>query len=337
MTLRLAGVSKRFDTRSGPQPVLDDITLEVPDGRMMVIVGPSGSGKTTLLRCIAGLEQPDSGTIEVSGRDVTRRPPGARDIAMVFQDYALYPHLSVRDNIAFGLKARKTSRDETERAVGSAAALVGLGEVMDRSPDQLSGGERQRVALARALVRRPAAFLLDEPLSNLDAELRAQTRTEIRSLQRSLQTTTVYVTHDQVEAMTMGDTVAVLRAGVLEQVGTPMDLYERPANSFVARFLGSPAMNLAPGPMWGLDEATVAGVRPERLRITGPGNGSVDATVVAVEPIGGEAIVHVAIAAERLLVRQDLRVAPGEGDRVGLSFAASDLHVFDRASGRRIS
>ena len=334
MTLRLSGLTKTFDTGDGP-PVLDRIDLEVPDGQMMVVVGPSGSGKTTLLRCVAGLETADAGVVEVGGRDVTRMPPGDRDIAMVFQDYALYPHLSVRDNIGFGLRARKIPREEASRSIGSAAEMVGLSGVLDRSPGQLSGGERQRVALARALVRKPAAFLLDEPLSNLDAELRAQTRTEIRALQRSLRTTTIYVTHDQVEAMTMGDAVAVLRAGVVEQVGSPMELYESPSNSFVARFLGSPPMNLAPGPLWGLDDAKLGGVRPERLSIVGVGDGFFDATVVAVEPIGGEVIVHLGVDAHRLLVRQDLRSAPGQGQLVGVAFERGDLVVFDRASGNR--
>lgn len=336
MTLRLHGLSKRFDTGGGVQ-VLDGVDLQVDDGQMMVVVGPSGSGKTTLLRCIAGLETVDEGNVQVAGRDVTHLAPGDRDVAMVFQDYALYPHLSVRDNIGFGLRARKTPSAEAANAVRSAAETVGLANVLDRSPGQLSGGERQRVALARALVRRPSAFLLDEPLSNLDAELRAQTRTEIRSLQRSLGTTTVYVTHDQVEAMTMGDAVAVLRAGVIEQVGAPMDLYEAPANAFVARFLGSPPMNLAAGPLWGLDQAKLGGVRPERLSLVAPGQGFIDATITAVEPIGGEVIVHLAVGEERLLARRDLRSAPAVGASVGITYAASDLFAFDRATGERIS
>ena len=335
MSLQLKGLSKAFESGGAATRVLREVDLSVSDGEMTVVVGPSGSGKTTLLRCIAGLERPDEGTVEVAGSDVTLLPPGRRDIAMVFQDYALYPHLTVRDNIAFGLKARKTPAAEAERAVASAAALVGLTDVLHRAPGQLSGGERQRVALARALVRKPAAFLLDEPLSNLDAELRAQTRTEIRALQRSLGTTTVYVTHDQVEAMTMGDQVAVLRAGRVEQVGSPMELYERPANSFVARFLGSPPMNLAPGGLWGLGDGVVGGVRPERLAVVGSGTGNLDGTVVAVEPIGGEAIVHVAVEGERLLVRRDLRSSPREGEPVGLAFERGDLHAFD-ADGARI-
>ncbi len=334
MSLRLAGISKSFHT-DGPRLVLDRVSLEVQDGRMMVIVGPSGSGKTTLLRCVAGLEDVDAGTVEVRGRDVTRSQPGDRDVAMVFQDFALYPHLSVRDNISFGLRARKVPRERIENRVGEAAAMVGLEGSLDASPNHLSGGERQRVALARALVRRPAAFLLDEPLSNLDAELRTQTRREIRSLQKSLGTTTLYVTHDQVEAMTMGDTVAVLRAGTVEQVGSPSELYERPANVFVARFLGSPPMNLFPAALMGSTQAATLGVRPERITLVDQGTGRLTGVIDAVEPVGGEALVHVRSADARLVVRTDARSTPRAGDQVGLQFPDSDLHAFD-ADDRRV-
>ncbi len=335
MTLRLTDISKSFHTR-GTRLVLDRVSLEVEEGRMMVLVGPSGSGKTTLLRCVAGLENLDDGRVEVDGRDVTRLGPGDRDIAMVFQDYALYPHLSVRDNIAFGLRARRVPGAQIDRQVREAAGKVGLDGSLDASPNHLSGGERQRVALARALVRRPAAFLLDEPLSNLDAELRTQTRREIRSLQRSLRTTTLYVTHDQVEAMTMGDTVAVLRAGRIEQVGSPAELYEKPANVFVARFLGSPPMNLFPAAVLGSSSATTLGVRPERLDLGNARSGRLDGVVDLVEPVGGEAIVHVRSGDGLLfLVRRDVRNAPRPGDGVGLDFADSDVHAFD-ADERRI-
>lgn len=334
MSLRLTGISKSFHT-SGSRLVLDGVTLEVQDGRMMVIVGPSGSGKTTLLRCVAGLEEVDQGTVEVGGRDVTRAGPGERDVAMVFQDYALYPHLSVRENIAFGLRARKVPRDQIDQQVTDAAATVGLQDSLAASPGHLSGGERQRVALARALVRRPAAFLLDEPLSNLDAELRTQTRREIRTLQHSLQTTTLYVTHDQVEAMTMGDTVAVLRAGKLEQVGGPSELYERPANVFVARFLGSPPMNLFPAGVLGSSQAVTIGIRPERIALVEPAAGRLEGVVEVVERVGGEAIVHVMAGSARLLVRADVRTAPKPGDAVGLGFADMDVHAFD-ADERRV-
>ena len=334
MSLCLTGICKSFHT-SGSRVVLDDVSLEVQDGRMTVIVGPSGSGKTTLLRCVAGLEDVDRGRIEVGGRDVTSAGPGERDVAMVFQDYALYPHLSVRENIAFGLRARKVPRDQIDKQVAEAAAAVGLESSLGAAPNHLSGGERQRVALARALVRRPAAFLLDEPLSNLDAELRTQTRREIRALQQSLQTTTLYVTHDQVEAMTMGDTVAVLRAGRLEQVGGPGDLYERPANVFVARFLGSPPMNLFPADVLGSSRGVTAGVRPERIALVEPTTGRLEGVVDIVEPIGGEAIVHVIAAGSRFLVRSDVRTAPRPGDSVGLGFADTDVHAFD-ADDRRL-
>ena len=333
MSLRLTDVSKTFHTR-GSRLVLDSVSLEVEDGQMMVIVGPSGSGKTTLLRCVAGLEDVDGGTVEVDGRDVTAAGPGERDVAMVFQDYALYPHLSVRENISFGLRARKVPRAEIEVQVREAATTVGLDGSLDASPNHLSGGERQRVALARALVRRPAAFLMDEPLSNLDAELRTQTRREIRALQRSLQTTTLYVTHDQVEAMTMGDTVAVLRAGSVEQVGTPAALYDRPANVFVARFLGTPAMNLIPAALVASTRAATLGIRPERIRLVPAGSGRLDGVVDVVEPIGAEAIVHVRSNEAQIVVRSDVRLAPRTGDRVGLDFVDGDVHAFD-TDGKR--
>lgn len=334
MSLRLTDISKSFHT-TGSRLVLDRVSLEVADGQMMVIVGPSGSGKTTLLRCVAGLEELDQGAVEVGGRDVTRVGPGDRDVAMVFQDYALYPHLSVRDNISFGLRARKVPRAQIDELVRDAAGVVGLDGSLEASPNHLSGGERQRVALARALVRRPAVFLLDEPLSNLDAELRTQTRREIRSLQSSLQTTTLYVTHDQVEALTMGDMVAVLRAGKIEQVGSPTELYERPANVFVARFLGSPPMNLFPASVLGTATATTLGVRPERITLGEESSGRLQGIVEAVEPVGGEAIVHVVAGGCRLLVRNDIRSAPRPGDRVGLRFVDSEVHRFD-AEERRV-
>ena len=295
---------------------------------MMVVVGPSGSGKTTLLRCIAGLEQPDEGRVHVGGRDVTEAGPGERDVAMVFQDYALYPHLSVRDNIAFGLRARRMKADEVDARVREAVRSLGMEDTLERSPAALSGGERQRVALARALVREPSVFLLDEPLSNLDAELRAQTRLEIRELQKRLAVTTVYVTHDQVEAMTMGDKVAVLRDGHVEQVGVPMDVYDSPANAFVARFLGSPPMNVVSAGTLGQAADGSIGIRPERLALVGAGTGRLTGAIVATERIGAEAIVHVDVASERLLVRCDAREAPVGGAEVGLEFADADLHRF---------
>jgi multiple sugar transport system ATP-binding protein len=304
----MAEVTLRHVQKSfGPVTVIEDLDLDVEDHEFMVLVGPSGCGKSTALRMIAGLEETTGGTIEIGGRVVNDVPPKDRDIAMVFQSYALYPHMTVRENLEFGLKIRKTPAPEMARLVGEAAAILGLGEYLDRKPKQLSGGQRQRVAVGRAIVRQPAVFLFDEPLSNLDAKLRVQMRAEISRLQRQLRTTTVYVTHDQVEAMTMGHRIAVMLKGKLQQVGTPLEVYERPANLFVAGFIGTPPMNFLPGVLAGLagltgDTATatvatgglelrlpaglaaatrgqegrrvVVGIRPENLREPGWGGGA---------------------------------------------------------------
>jgi multiple sugar transport system ATP-binding protein len=249
----MAEVTLRHVQKSfGPVTVIEDLDLDVADHEFMVLVGPSGCGKSTALRMIAGLEETTGGTIEIGGRVVNDVPPKDRDIAMVFQSYALYPHMTVRENLEFGLKIRKTPAPEMARLVGDAAAILGLGEYLDRKPKQLSGGQRQRVAVGRAIVRQPAVFLFDEPLSNLDAKLRVQMRAEISRLQKQLRTTTVYVTHDQIEAMTMGHRIAVMQKGKLQQVGTPLEVYERPANLFVAGFIGTPPMNLLPGVLAGL-------------------------------------------------------------------------------------
>src|SRR5215216_5653156 len=243
----MATVSFKSATRIYPgsdTPAVDKLDLEIEDGEFMVLVGPSGCGKSTSLRMLAGLEEVNEGSIYIGDRDVTHRPPKERDIAMVFQNYALYPHMSVADNMGFALKMQGVSKDDRAKRVQEAAKLLGLEEYLDRKPKALSGGQRQRVAMGRAIVRNPQVFLMDEPLSNLDAKLRVQTRTQIAELQHRLGVTTVYVTHDQVEAMTMGDRVAVLRDGVLQQVDTPLNLYDRPRNKFVAGFIGSPAMNL---------------------------------------------------------------------------------------------
>jgi|SRR5579864_411673 len=303
----MAEVTLRHVQKSfGPVTVIEDLDLDVEDHEFMVLVGPSGCGKSTALRMIAGLEEATGGTIEIGGRVVNDVPPKDRDIAMVFQSYALYPHMTVRENLEFGLKIRKTPAPEMARLVGEAAAILGLGDYLDRKPKQLSGGQRQRVAVGRAIVRQPAVFLFDEPLSNLDAKLRVQMRAEISRLQRQLRTTTVYVTHDQVEAMTMGHRIAVMQQGKLQQVGTPLEVYERPANLFVAGFIGTPPMNFLPGVLAGragggtdggmaavvagglelrlpagLQAATrgreghrvVAGIRPENLREPGWGGG----------------------------------------------------------------
>lgn len=334
MSVAVRGLSKTFPTgRRFPDVVaVDDVTLEVADGELVVVVGPSGSGKSTLLRCIAGLEEPSAGTIEVAGRDVTQFPPGERDIAMVFQEHALYPHLSVRANIAFGLAARRVEEAAISEKVNDVAALMGLEDVLERRPRQLSGGERQRVALARAIVRQPAAFLMDEPLSDLDAELRAFMRAEIHALQRRLETTTIYVTHDQTEALTMGDRVVVLRGGHIEQTAAPADLYDSPANTFVARFIGSPPMNVFPSALLGGKDGNFLGIRPERLRLTGAGEGLIRGRVTHVETIGHEVVVHVMVADEILLARAPRAAAPIGGAEAGLFFDDDAVHVF-RADG----
>jgi multiple sugar transport system ATP-binding protein len=334
----LFGLHKTFDEpKIGELVALDEVDLEALDGELMVIVGPSGSGKTTLLRCIAGLEMPDSGRIEVGGKDVTNLPPGARDVAMVFQDFALYPHLSARDNISFGLRAAKTPEDEIGSRVNDVTDLLGLEEALDRRPGELSGGERQRVALARAIVREPSLFLLDEPLSNLDAELRTTTRAEIRSLQRRLGTTAIYVTHDQVEAMTMGDRVAVLRAGRVEQVAPPTELYDSPATAFVARFLGSPPMNLFEASLYRADGGAGAlGIRPEHLRVVDVGHGRMTGRVTAVELLGDVAIVHIVVGGHQLLAKVLRETAPDAGVEVDVAFEDSQVHEFDGLDGRAI-
>ncbi|MBI4955771.1 MAG: ABC transporter ATP-binding protein [Myxococcales bacterium] len=345
-----------------PPAALAALDLEVADGELVVVVGPSGCGKSTLLRLVAGLETPDTGTVVLGGRDLAGVPPQARDVSMVFQGYALYPHLSVRDNIGFPLKMRRVARPERERRVREAAALVGLEALLGRRPGELSGGERQRVAMARAIVRSPQAFLFDEPLSNLDAKLRAELRLEIAALVRRLGVTSLYVTHDQVEAMTMADRVVVLRAGELQQEGPARAVYEAPANVFVAGFLGTPTMNLvpvervagearAPGlalPLPALfadelrtqafDGALVVGVRPEALGL-GPereGDVRIGARVTAVEPLGAETYLYVEADGTRLSARLPGFVPLAVGRRATLAVAPGTLHWFDAGSGRRL-
>ena len=357
----LEHVSKRFDDVTA----VDDHKLEVADEEFLVLLGPSGCGKSTALRMIAGLEEPDEGTITIGDRVVNDVEAKDRDIAMVFQSYALYPHMTVRRNIEFPLRSRKVSPEERQRLVADAAESLDLQELLDRKPAQLSGGQRQRVALARAIVRRPQAFLMDEPLSNLDAKLRVQTRAELVELQRRLAATVVYVTHDQVEAMTMGHRIAVLDRGVLQQVGAPQDVYARPANLFVARFIGSPPMNTLTGrvardgeglvaeldggrlniapeiaaALAGRDvEEVVVGVRPEDLHIA-DGAGDVpglDVTVSVIESLGYERhIVCRLDDGQPVIVRQPAHdPAPREGDTVRL--VADDLHVFDPRTGERV-
>jgi ABC-type sugar transport system ATPase subunit len=331
VSISLAGVHKAYRGRRREEPVqaLDGVDLEIGDGELVVVVGPSGSGKTTLLRCVAGLEMPDEGSIHVDGVDVTSLPPGDRDVAMVFQDYALFPHMSARANIGFGLRARKESSKVIEDRVTRAAEMLALQSVLDRRPGELSGGERQRVALGRAIVREPKAFLMDEPLSNLDAEMRADMRADMKQLQRRLARAMLYVTHDQIEAMTMGDRVAVLRAGRVEQVGPAMELFEKPATAFVARFIGSPAMNVFPAGMTDGGEAHWLGVRPERIRIVASGEGRLEGTVQSVEPIGHETIVRVDVIGHSIAILVPKHEGPGLDEPVGLMFLDTDVHRFD--------
>jgi len=332
----------------GDTVAVNELTLEVEDGEFMVLVGPSGSGKTTALRMLAGLEALSSGSIRIGDRVVDDVAPRERDIAMVFQDYALYPQMSVRQNLAFGLKIRKVPKAEIERRVTQAAGFLGLEPLLERKPRALSGGQRQRVALGRALVRDPQVFLMDEPLSNLDAKLRAQTRAEIRRLQREVGTTTVYVTHDQVEAMTMGDRIAIMRDGILEQVGDPDTVYERPANTFVAGFIGSPAMSLARIGDLRLDGGfdrevapdTIVGARPEHTRLWEDGAGlvgPVDGEVTYVEALGRETLLGVTTAGgHSFVVEVDGRHRADPGDALRFGFRKGRLYLFDAADERAI-
>ncbi|MDR0436107.1 MAG: sn-glycerol-3-phosphate ABC transporter ATP-binding protein UgpC [Propionibacteriaceae bacterium] len=364
----MATVSFKGATRIYPgstRPAVDSLDLEIGDGEFMVLVGPSGCGKSTSLRMLAGLEEVDQGKVFIGERDVTDLPPKDRDIAMVFQNYALYPHMSVADNMGFALKLAGVPRAERDRQVLEAAKLLGLEEYLDRKPKALSGGQRQRVAMGRAIVRKPQVFLMDEPLSNLDAKLRVSTRTEIAKLQARLGVTTVYVTHDQVEAMTMGDRVAVLKDGLLQQADSPMVLYDAPVNLFVAGFIGSPAMNLLTGdvvdggvrvgdyvmpvPREVLDRASgeeklVLGVRPENFTVA-PEGISVDIDVV--EELGADAYLYSTLAglsgdakltAPQLVVRVPGRDAPARGATVKLNISdPAKLHVFSSATELRIS
>jgi ABC-type sugar transport system ATPase subunit len=316
------------------------VDLEVRDGEFMVLVGPSGCGKSTLLRLIAGLETPESGRILLNADDVTQLGPQPRDLAMVFQSYALYPHMTVRENLAYGLRVRRTDAAAIRTRIGAVADALEIESLLDRRPSQLSGGQRQRVALGRAMVREPKAFLFDEPLSNLDPSLRAQARAELLRLHRRLQTTIVYVTHDQEEAMTLADRVAVMRAGAIEQVGPPLEVYSRPANTFVAGFIGSPPMNLLPAPVLGVSApaGAVVGVRPHDVVI---GNdGPLRATVDLVEPRGHDAVVHATLQGDtpgEVVAVVRASQAPSFGDSVTISFARDAMHVFDRMSGARIA
>ena len=334
------GVRKDYDGVAA----LRGIDLEAAAGELLAVLGPSGSGKSTLLRVTAGLEPVTAGGVSIGGRDVTRVSPGRRNVAMVFQTYALFPHLDVAENIGFGLEAREVPRRERRGRIIEAARVVGCSDLLDRRPAELSGGERQRVALARALVRDPDVFLLDEPLSNLDAQLRAQMRTELKELQRRVGATMVYVTHDQVEALTLGDRLAVLRAGSLHQVGTPDEVFERPADRFVAGFVGTPAMNFLPArldgdslrfPATSGDDGrpVEVGIRPDRVRLGGDGT---VADVRLVEVAGSEAFVHLRVFGSTVVARVPSSERPRAGDRVRVEIHPRELQVFDAVTGRRI-
>lgn len=365
--VRLDRVRKVYD---GGHVAVADATFEAHDGELLVLVGPSGCGKSTTLRMIAGLETVTAGTISIGSRVVNDLAPKERDIAMVFQSYALYPHMTVFENLAFGLTLRRQPREEIERRVRRAAGLLALDDMLERKPRQLSGGQRQRVALGRALVREPAVFLLDEPLSNLDAKLRLAMRTEIAKLHRRLGATMIYVTHDQIEAMTLGQRIVVFKQGVIQQIDTPMRLYDSPANLFVAGFLGSPAMNFLRGRLLrgdglalevgagtlpleapGVKRAAlleylgrdlIAGLRPEELRLAAATPAAtleprLTAIVEAVELAGSEAYLHARFGAHEIVARITPQTLPATGERVTLSFSPARLHFFDPLSEKRIA
>ncbi len=350
--ITLHGIRKSY----GAVDVLKGIDLSIGEGELVVFVGPSGCGKSTLLRMIAGLDQPTGGTIEINGVDVTPRSAADRGLAMVFQSYALYPHMSVRQNMAFGLQNTRMPKAEIEARIADAARLLEIEPLLERRPGQLSGGQRQRVAIGRAIVRRPTAFLLDEPLSNLDAELRVSMRAELSALHARLGATMVHVTHDQVEAMTMADRIVVLRAGQIEQVDTPLNLYNRPANLFVAGFIGAPGMNLIAAEMLGQGRARLAsgpvvslaglplpdigavtlGLRPQHLELAAVGRASLTARVVLIEALGAETVVHADLGeGARVLAVLPGQPALARGDAVGFGFDPARLHAFGR-DGQRL-
>ncbi len=358
----MASVSFRNVEKSfGATKVIHGISFEIADGEFVVLVGPSGCGKSTLLRMLAGLEEISAGTIAIDGRVVNDLESKDRDIAMVFQSYALYPHMTVRDNMGFSLRLRKADKGEIDARVAKAAKILNLDPYLARYPRELSGGQRQRVAMGRAIVRDPKVFLFDEPLSNLDAKLRVAMRAEIKALHQRLKTTTVYVTHDQIEAMTMADRIVVMHDGIVEQIGAPLELYDRPDNLFVAQFIGSPAMNVVDGTLrrdggavhveaaggvrWpvghspGADgQAVSLGVRPEHLGLApASAAGTVPAEVVVVEPTGAETELVITAGEAQLILVTHGRPDVNPGDRVGLAVDPATVHLFDRATGRRIA
>ena len=355
------GLSDIRKTYAGGVEAVKGVSLAIPDGAMCVLVGPSGCGKSTLLRMIAGLEEITAGTVSIGGDVVNRLGPAERDIAMVFQNYALYPHMKVYDNMAYGLRNRGVPREAVDRRVREAAARLGLEEFLDRKPRALSGGQRQRVAMGRAIVRNPRAFLFDEPLSNLDAKLRGQMRVEIRNLQRALGVTSVYVTHDQVEAMTLADTLVVMNRGAAEQIDTPLAIYDKPASMFVAGFIGSPAMNFLPAETSAdgasLEIATGLRIRPQETALPAPGRkivagirpehlapaaqGDIALRVTAVETLGADTLAHGRLEgagsdAAALVARLPGGHRIGEGELLPLSIAPGRLHLFDAETGRRL-
>ena len=342
----------QVDKHYGATQALFGVSLDIADGEFAVFVGPSGCGKSTLLRAVAGLEEISGGTIRIGGRDVTRVAPSDRGVGMVFQSYALYPHMSVRENMDFGMRINGLPPAERQARIAGAARILQLEPYLDRRPAQLSGGQRQRVAIGRAIVRQPRVFLFDEPLSNLDAKLRIQMRVELETLHQQLGATMIYVTHDQVEAMTMADKIVVLNGGRVEQVGTPMELYHRPATEFVAGFIGAPSMNFLgvvadgaaldhagiplPTPVQGASGRLRLGIRPEHVRLAAPGGGMLDATVTVKEALGGESYLYLSTAAgERIVVRTDGDDPTAAGDTVGLVLPPERMHLFG-ADGARL-
>ena len=358
--VRLVGLTKFF----GKVRAIEDINLYVHDGEFMTLLGPSGCGKTTTLRCIAGLEAPTRGEVYIGGQLVNDLPPKDRNVAMVFQNWALYPHMTVYDNIAFPLKIRRYPREEIRRKVLEVARMLKIEDLLDRKPSELSGGQQQRVALGRALVREPSVFLLDEPLSNLDAKLRVYMRAELKALQRRLGVTTIYVTHDQVEAMTMSDRIAVMNEGRIQQVGRPEEVYEKPANVFVAGFIGSPPMNFIEGSLvedegrllldtsyFRLDLSHLAevvkekatgselilGVRPEHIKLLKePIEGAVEASVYVLEPLGREVIVDLEVGDVIFKVREEAGFRAEPGERLWMVFDKEKIHLFDKRTGKAI-
>ncbi|WP_404933141.1 ABC transporter ATP-binding protein [Nitratireductor sp. L15S-10] len=349
-TLSLRNLVKSY----GKVEVLHGINLDVADGEFVVFVGPSGCGKSTTLRMIAGLEEISGGEIHIGERLVNNLEPKERDIAMVFQNYAIYPHMSVRKNIGFGLRTSKLSKEAKDRRIDEVAAILGMTDLLERRPNQLSGGQRQRVAIGRAMVRDPAVFLFDEPLSNLDAQLRTQMRLEIKKLHQRVGNTIIFVTHDQVEAMTMADRIVIMKDGYIQQVGTPLEVYHKPANTFVAQFIGAPSMNMLPG-NWagkgvklgdglGIDlpersapEGTdvILGVRPDDLVVTG-GKGLFSGTVNIVEPLGADTLVYVGVNGHEVIAKASGREPPKAGDTVKLTAKAGEMHLFDAKSGEAL-